>query len=59
MDIVDLSGRILRQTDKAILYMPDNGDEEIWLPKSQLEYFDEDSGDVSIPQWLAEKHNLD
>lgn len=43
------------ETEMAILVF--DGDEEIWLPKSQIEY-DEDAyfGDtieVLIPEWLA------
>ena len=58
--------KYLHQTDAAILVYDDCQKDEIWLPKSQIE-FDEDeldcvnSGDIiefNIPVWLAEDKGL-
>lgn len=61
--LVDLELHMHLETDKAIL-VSENGDADkaIWLPKSQIEYEDgaTPSGycEVTLPQWLAEKHGL-
>lgn len=52
---------ILHETDKAFLVRI--GDEEIWLPYSQIEdYEDYEAGDqdveIAITEWIAEKHDL-
>jgi hypothetical protein len=45
---------VIRETDKAKLFKI--GDEEVWIPKSQIE----DEGDevVAIPTWLSEAKGL-
>lgn len=55
-----------RSTEKAGLYVLDDGDDgtiELWLPWSQvLEGSvdrDGETGDLIIPLWLAEKHELE
>jgi len=45
-----------RETEAAILFVIDG--EEIWLPKSQIEYDSQDKV-VIVPEWLARKHDLD
>jgi hypothetical protein len=45
---------VVAETEKAKLYSI--GNEEIWLPKSQIE--DENEELVAIPKWLAEKKGL-
>jgi len=47
---------IIHQTDKAVLF--DVGDEEVWLPKSQIESIDETGKNVTIPVWLATEKEL-
>jgi len=46
---------LITETDKAWLLSVDG--EELWLPKSQCE-FDEDEMVVDIPDWLAEEKGL-
>lgn len=55
-----------RSTEKAGLFIIDDGDDgtiELWLPWSQvLEGSvdrDGETGDLIIPLWLAEKHELE
>ena len=51
---------IITTTDMARLFRVD--DEEIWIPNSLIEYYDEDLHDghgiVTIPAWFAEKEEL-
>ena len=47
---------IVRETEKAILFKIN--DEEVWLPKSQIEVSEEGDNVVEVPEWLAEKNNL-
>lgn len=42
---------IVMQTDKAILFRVEG--EEHWIPKSQIDHVDEDSMEVTIPEWIA------
>ena len=51
--MVEVSGTVKHETDAAIFV--DFGDEEVWLPKSQLEEWPEldETGDVIMPYWLA------
>jgi len=55
---VELSVEVVHITDKAILI--DEGDEQIWLPKSQirLEHSSGNTYSVEIPEWLAMKKGL-
>ena len=46
---------IEQETDKAILVKIKKVNENIWLPKSQIEYDDQY---IWVPFWLAEKNNL-
>ena len=58
--------KYLHQTDNAILVYDDCQCEEIWLPKSQIEFDGDEldcanSGDIielNIPGWLAEEKGL-
>ncbi len=45
-----------RETLKAYLFVID--DEEVWLPKSQVEDIRETENIVDIPLWLAKKKGL-
>jgi hypothetical protein len=60
-EIADLDMHWHHETEAAIL-VSENGDESkaVWLPKSQTKYTKDKSGGVkvSLPTWLAEKHNL-
>lgn len=48
-DLVEISGEIRAQTDKAIQLF--DGDKPVWLPRSQIEI--NDDGTVTMPEWLA------
>lgn len=48
-DLVDISGEIRAQTDKAIQFY--DGSTTVWLPRSQIEINDDDT--VTMPEWLA------
>lgn len=54
MEIVEITiDKVLTETNKAVLVKID--EDELWLPKSQIE-LDENSNGVSIaqmPEWLA------
>lgn len=56
----DIGGTFLQETDEAILLDVDG--DEIWLPKSQLEYYDkaERGGyiEAEVPDWLCDQKGL-
>jgi hypothetical protein len=60
-DFIDLTyDEIITTTDKAILFR--FGDNEVWLPKSQIEDPDElndHGGEVSVQYWLIEEKSLE
>ena len=45
-----------KETEKARLLVVDN--EQIWLPKSQIIFFEEKDGlvNVTLPEWLVKKN---
>lgn len=47
---------IKHETDKAI--MVEVYGEEVWLPRSQIEDIDEDTGDITITAWIAKSKGL-
>lgn len=44
-------GDILQETEDAILVSCDG--EEVWLPKSQIDYAGERGDEYALPAWLA------
>lgn len=52
---IEMTADFVRETEKAILIS--DGDNKIWLPKSQIDYeLDEFKGVVyliDVPEWLA------
>lgn len=57
--MVSICGDILQETEDAILVDCDG--EEVWLPKSQIEYDGErgdEAVDIELPEWLAEEKGL-
>jgi hypothetical protein len=68
-DLVTVSNIILlAETEKAIGVAVVETDKtptkvEFWFPKSQIDrqtmQKKGDTGEIDIPRWLAEKHNLD
>lgn len=63
-DSVEVEGKVLKISDNAILF--DNGDVQAWIPKSQIEDYDEgemeenegEMVEISIPEWLATEKDL-
>jgi hypothetical protein len=57
-------GRIIRQTDMAILFRADDwqedGSDDTWLPKSQICVIQDVDGKVEIelPEWLADDKEM-
>ena len=51
---VDIAAEFRRDTDKGICLF--DGDQEVWLPKSQVE--DNGDGTYSMPEWLAMEKGL-
>lgn len=54
-DLVDIACEIKRETEKAYLIF--DGDKEVWLPKSQVEW-DQDAKTMAMPEWLATEKGL-
>jgi hypothetical protein len=56
----DFDCRAVKETDAAILV--DTGDEETWIPKSQIiggdVHEEGDEGTMVIPEWLAIERGL-
>lgn len=51
---------LVHETDGAYLFNVFNdGGDDIWIPKSQIEDLDEKEKTFSIPQWLADKNNME
>jgi hypothetical protein len=56
------------ETDKAVCVSKDNEEEQLWLPKSQIEYEQKPNGtpkvdnkgllNVEVPLWLLQKHEF-
>lgn len=55
---------VIHETPKAILVLEDETEEELWLPKSQIQNCDEEDFGVGcvmelqLPLWLAEEKGL-
>lgn len=49
--------RLVRKTEKAGLFALEDG-EEMWIPFSQVEGHDEETGDLTITRWIAEQKGL-
>lgn len=48
---------IVHTTDKARLFR--FGEEDVWIPESQILWIDEDARDVLLPEWLVEAKGLE
>lgn len=53
--LVDISGEIKRETEKAYLFY--DGKRDVWLPKSQCEW-DADKKEMTMEEWLAREKEL-
>lgn len=54
-DLIDIAAEIKRETEKA--YYIDDGANQLWLPKSQCEW-NQDDGTFTMPEWLAKDKGL-
>jgi hypothetical protein len=55
--LIDIAGVKKHETDKA--WLADVGLEQpVWLPKSQVEYYDDYGGIFTMPEWLAIEKGL-
>jgi hypothetical protein len=58
------TGRIVRQTDMAILFRADDwqsdGSDDTWLPKSQIAVIHRkgDEVEIELPEWLADDKEM-
>lgn len=62
-DVADYDLLYVSQTGKALAVRRSEDHETIWLPKSQIQFDDKEYRRhavirVTIPDWLAEKHDL-
>lgn len=54
-DLVDIAGEIRGETQAAYRFF--DGDNTVWLPKSQCEW-DVDAKTMAMPEWLAREKGL-
>jgi hypothetical protein len=54
-DLVNIPGEIRGETEKAYRFW--DGDQSVWLPKSQCQW-DEDREIMTMPTWLAKEKEL-
>jgi hypothetical protein len=55
---MDFAGILHKETDRAYL-VQFGTDEPVWLPKSQVEMFDDANGPIfTIPFWLAREKGI-
>lgn len=63
-DDITFKGRIIRQTDMAILFRADDwqpdGSDDTWLPKSQIAIIhgEGDAIHIELPKWLADDKEM-
>jgi len=51
---------IKHDTGKATLLLLTPSDTQgVWIPNSQIAHIDDDTGEVWIPLWLAEKNGME
>ena len=57
--LVDIDCVILRESPSGQAYLIDAGNHEnpVWVPKSLVEY-DENDGTMAMPEWLAREKGL-
>jgi prepilin-type processing-associated H-X9-DG protein len=53
--LVDIAGQIRHRTKAGVLFY--DGAVEVWLPRSQVEWHEED-GVMVMPEWLATEKGL-
>lgn len=53
--LVDVAGQVKHRTKKGVLFY--DGIREVWLPRSLVEWHEED-GVMVMPEWLATEKEL-
>lgn len=53
--LIDITGQILSETERAYFFT--DGEKKVWLPKSQVEW-DEEDNTITMPEWLAIEKEL-
>ena len=54
-ELIDIAGEIKHETDAAYRFY--DGARTVWLPKSQVEWYEDDKIMV-VPVWLAKEKEL-
>jgi hypothetical protein len=54
-ELIDIAVRLKHETEKA--YFVETGEGDMWLPKSQVEFYAQDNI-VTMPYWLAKEKGL-
>lgn len=54
-ELFDVAGETRAETELAYLFF--DGDQEVWLPKSQCQW-DPDDRTMTMPVWLAQEKGL-
>ena len=57
-----ITGTIVTETDKAILFQPDDSTKQQWIPRSLVPYMKKGTttqrGEIKVEAWFAYKHKL-
>ncbi len=57
--LIIIEGRVEKETERAYLFLPEDGDEAVWIPKSQVRdsYYDRETKVMSltITEWIAKQ----
>lgn len=61
---VGVEGRVLAETEKAVLVAVDGGDKQVWFPRSVVSGMYRDERDdtwaeFEVPEWFAIKEGLE
>lgn len=57
--LIIIEGRVEKETERAYLFLPEDGDEAVWIPKSQVRdsHYDRETKVMSltITEWIAKQ----
>ena len=58
--VVEVEGKVERETEKAYLFLADEWDEADWIPKSQVRAYSKRNGTeiLTLTEWIAKKKGL-
>lgn len=54
--LVDITARLVRESIGGLAWLIDDGDRQVWIPKSQAEK--NPDGTFTMPEWLATEKGL-